>query len=506
MSSTTTTTKRLACERCRDQKLRCDRGELTDGGLSKTCARCLRAGALCVSSNPRPLGRPPASASHASSDTTPVASSSRRSTASASNSVSGRRIRRSANAGHNASNRELTASPGSNFAWALRDPAFSGFPDLTTTALAGDAGAGASNGTRQPSVHRHMSTASGAGGAGHDQSWSPSASDALYFLGLPLGDNDLLLESLGNSSQMHLQSEDWPGPSEPSGRAVNTPVDAADSGLSKTSGTNKFNLLDNNSNPTFTNPLLELSLLSESIAHQIADIDSYPWGSAGTSICADNVHDSLEGNPVAKAIQSTSEFMSIIRQMNGSATSSPSAFGPTRGSAPSDSGISTSGSANGQDTFMSNPPTLANQLTLDAPVALVILSNYLVLLELFDRIIDRVLEALKKLLNISDFFQTGPDICIRGLPPLKGHLYIRILVQIIDDHIDRLEQLLGLPTQFRLSKRQNVSIGVFSGVEFFSLLHVVMTQLPMTQEGTGTDLIASLRDRLKSLQGILQGY
>jgi hypothetical protein len=46
--------KRFACDRCRAHKLRCPREDQT----GQSCARCLRAGASCITSNLRPLGRP----------------------------------------------------------------------------------------------------------------------------------------------------------------------------------------------------------------------------------------------------------------------------------------------------------------------------------------------------------------------------------------------------------------------------------------------------------------
>lgn len=48
--------KRYACDRCREQKLRCARSQRG----SSCCDRCLRLGVLCVTSSGRPLGRPPA--------------------------------------------------------------------------------------------------------------------------------------------------------------------------------------------------------------------------------------------------------------------------------------------------------------------------------------------------------------------------------------------------------------------------------------------------------------
>ncbi|KAE9566445.1 hypothetical protein CGMCC3_g17411 [Colletotrichum fructicola] len=504
-------TKRLACERCRDQKLRCDRGELPNGELSKSCARCLRAGASCVSSNPRPLGRPPASASHNASAERSFTPLSRRSTASATHSVGGRRVRRSTNFGQGAGHGgESAPSPGSIFTWDLRDPTLDGFPELGGT-LGGDAGVSGGS-VRRSSAHRRILS-----GSDHDQAWPPSTSDALSFLGLPLGDDDALLESLSGaqavpelSQQLHLPSEGSPsvgvgvgvGVGE-SARRMNEPADGAGSGPgTMNSHDSRSDQLSQTKPPV--NPLLGLSRLSESIARQIADIDSYPWGPADTSICAENVHGSMENNPVAKALQSTSDFIAVVQQMNSSPPSTSSSS-PTGFFAPSDSGVSVG--ADGQNSFgRSDPPSPASPAALDAPAALLVLSNYLLLLQLYDRIIHRALESLKKLLNLSDFFQTGPDVCIRGLPPMKGHLYIRILVQIIDDHVDRLEQLLGLPAHFRLSRRPGVSVGILSGVESSGLLPLVMTQLPMGPEGGGTELVVSLRNKLRQLQEILQGY
>jgi hypothetical protein len=46
--------KRSACDRCREHKVRCLRGEQSN----QACARCQRAGASCNTSSARPLGRP----------------------------------------------------------------------------------------------------------------------------------------------------------------------------------------------------------------------------------------------------------------------------------------------------------------------------------------------------------------------------------------------------------------------------------------------------------------
>lgn len=51
------TAKRVACDRCRDQKLRCPQS----ANGSETCERCNRVGALCVTSSARQPGRPPGS-------------------------------------------------------------------------------------------------------------------------------------------------------------------------------------------------------------------------------------------------------------------------------------------------------------------------------------------------------------------------------------------------------------------------------------------------------------
>ncbi|KAL8383420.1 hypothetical protein RB595_006938 [Gaeumannomyces hyphopodioides] len=59
--------KRYACDRCRDQKLRCLRSSVSlpppsAGSVpppAGPCDRCIRVGARCVTSSGRPLGRPP---------------------------------------------------------------------------------------------------------------------------------------------------------------------------------------------------------------------------------------------------------------------------------------------------------------------------------------------------------------------------------------------------------------------------------------------------------------
>ncbi|KAJ0166069.1 hypothetical protein CTA2_8847 [Colletotrichum tanaceti] len=54
------TAKRYACDRCREQKLKCPRTQSENG----SCDRCIRLRAMCVTSTGRPLGRPPIHATH----------------------------------------------------------------------------------------------------------------------------------------------------------------------------------------------------------------------------------------------------------------------------------------------------------------------------------------------------------------------------------------------------------------------------------------------------------
>ncbi|KAH7329707.1 hypothetical protein B0I35DRAFT_507916 [Stachybotrys elegans] len=56
-SHTATTFKRYACDKCRQQKLRCTRS--LSAPHNNSCDRCIRLGCFCVTSNGRPLGRPP---------------------------------------------------------------------------------------------------------------------------------------------------------------------------------------------------------------------------------------------------------------------------------------------------------------------------------------------------------------------------------------------------------------------------------------------------------------
>lgn len=56
--------KRYACDRCREQKLKCSRSQPID---NSACERCLRLGATCATGSGRPLGRPPMEAYSSSS-------------------------------------------------------------------------------------------------------------------------------------------------------------------------------------------------------------------------------------------------------------------------------------------------------------------------------------------------------------------------------------------------------------------------------------------------------
>lgn len=66
--------KRYACDRCREQKLKCSRSQPAD---NSACERCLRLGAECATGSGRPLGRPPLH-THPSGSSAQVATHSRR--------------------------------------------------------------------------------------------------------------------------------------------------------------------------------------------------------------------------------------------------------------------------------------------------------------------------------------------------------------------------------------------------------------------------------------------
>ncbi|OAL28066.1 hypothetical protein AYO22_03093 [Fonsecaea multimorphosa] len=255
--------------------------------------------------------------------------------------------------------------------------------------------------------------------------------------------------------------------------------------------------------------LTALARLNGDIAKQISNVDVYFWGPVNTGQhCIDKLHQT-EGNPVAEMLKSTSRLVDILEKL---APLSPPpkeliAGSVALGSTTSDSGNSSSASGRKQ-TSPRAPRSPAHSSStslslLSTPVVLMLLSSYILLLELYSAIFSRVNGALSQIGDISNFLQGLPEVQVAGLPPVKAQLYAKIIIQIIDHNFDQLERLLGLPEEFGLSERTPDSKGLLSTTDLSQLLHTAMTQVTGNHGTSGSSTLRSFRANLRGLRGML---
>lgn len=257
------------------------------------------------------------------------------------------------------------------------------------------------------------------------------------------------------------------------------------------------------------NALTALARLNEDLARQASHLDSHIWGPVnGGQHCLDKVQ-KTEGNPLAEMLQSTSEFVTILENLVPLMEPPIKSVDRALEHPPSASQLGTS-SSNGEKREILPPSTLSpghrtstDPKPLGTPVLLMLLSSYIQLLQLYDAIFSRVHDSLSGVEDIRALFQELPEFRLAGLTSMKGPLYGKIILQIIEHHFDQLERLLGLPVEFGLSEQGSHSQGLFSTTDLSHLLDVTMTQVTGSPGTSGSLTLKSFRRHLRGLQAML---
>lgn len=261
--------------------------------------------------------------------------------------------------------------------------------------------------------------------------------------------------------------------------------------------------------PESPNALTALSRLNEDLARQASHLDLHIWGPVnGGQHCLDKVQ-KTEGNPLAELLQSTSRFVTILENLVPLLDSPNKSVDGALAHPPSASQLGISNS-NGEESEILPPSTLSpvhrpstDPRPLTTPVVLMLLSSYIQLLQLYDAIFSRVHDSLSRVEDIRALFQEMPEFRLAGLTSMKGPLYGKIILQIIEHHFDQLERLLGLPVEFGLSEHGPHSQGLFSTTDLSHLLDVTMTQMTGSPGTSGSLTLKSFRHHLRSLQAML---
>ncbi len=137
---------------------------------------------------------------------------------------------------------------------------------------------------------------------------------------------------------------------------------------------------------------------------------------------------------------------------------------------------------------------------------LLLLSSYIQLLQLYDTIFRHVYDSFRDMPRHvlgSCSGQAQFKFHVIDLSFIDDHLHVKILIQVIEHHIDSLETLVGLSVEFRLSRQTKSASGILSNMNLTELVQIVMTQSEDCLEGSGRTLVTSLRDGIRKVKGLL---
>jgi hypothetical protein len=251
--------------------------------------------------------------------------------------------------------------------------------------------------------------------------------------------------------------------------------------------------------------LISLSRLNVSVSQQLAKFDSYPWHDAPLmqSLCFSKINATAD-NPVAEALQATTRFVAILKSLSHSKCNQ--AFG-TRSFL--DLCVSSNHGSNARDDVTSLGGTPAPS-PFCAATYLLLLSSYIQIVHLFNAMFRRMAEVLGDMTEEAiSKFQPQPDFRVAGLPTMPSRLYLKILMQIIDDQIESIECLMGISAECCLSGRAPARKGIFSDQDVSALLENIMGQGNGSSSASsafqGKLIVVSLRESIATVKELLRG-
>lgn len=492
--------KRFACDRCRGQKLRCPREDQT----GQSCTRCLRAGAMCIISNLRPLGRP-------ARKTTPGNSQGRercpRKPASGQSGPADDEINLLYDIDptqnpnhlfgaekHHGSRRDDGPSEGPG-AFDANGPVFFGLDPAILLGLSG-------------------------------------ASDDFLGGGLSSGQNSFGIPSLNGT---HI-----PSPSDAESAYADTSHRSSDQSQyvrdesSQRLDSDSLRAADPSKQPRKTtssaDAVQRLSVLIQSLSKQLERLKTAPWSVTLVNIvCAKQGQEAANSNPLGEVLQSTSEFVQVLQTIAFktsadqpvSAFQSPNSDPTTLSSSGSDMYCSRA-AANLNNAVQplhisSSPfdqlhtpefriPPPSDHSKPDLSTALLILTCYIQIIQIYNLLFLRVCESLSEMSHQSiSSLQSVPGLQLGGFPVQYGNLQIKILVQVIMHLLSHIERLLGTSAEFRLDPASGSNDGLLSSSELTALSRMVMSQKDDKEsDGMGVGYISSLRKKMKKTQQMLE--
>lgn len=229
--------------------------------------------------------------------------------------------------------------------------------------------------------------------------------------------------------------------------------------------------------PSTEDILVALARLSESVSQQLSWSKAYHAEMRTSNETGTPPPEPPNVNVVATALKSTSDLAKILQALS----EHHAAQAPTdRQHAPP------------------NPIT--------TPTALLVLTSYMQLIQLYDIIFQSLARVFRETPDAIGTCpsRAGSQFLVAGVSNIDGRLFVKLLLQVIEHHIDTVERLLGLPAEFSVSGRKPRAGGLLSDDEgLMRLVEVVMARDDADGSGSGRDVVASLRGGIQDAKDML---
>ncbi|KAI1422847.1 hypothetical protein F5Y12DRAFT_799098 [Xylaria sp. FL1777] len=142
---------------------------------------------------------------------------------------------------------------------------------------------------------------------------------------------------------------------------------------------------------------------------------------------------------------------------------------------------------------------------LDTPALLLILATYSRLLGIYLIMFAHIYKYLRAI-SESDNPHLRPvsGLSIGNYSAHSGNLQILILIQIITSDFEKIEVLLGLPVEFRISRRRGERDGLFGAYGFLDLATAILRREEDGTSGRGKGGIKTLRRNIARAKSLLK--
>jgi Fungal Zn(2)-Cys(6) binuclear cluster domain len=483
--------KRFACDRCRELKLRCPR----EVHSNEPCARCVRADALCITSGARPVG--------------------------CSAQVGVNNIQRES--GHKRRRKdEGTILPASSHApfeesterYSLPTPAPEVQPGIDSLSTGPVLTPWIAESVRE------------AGSPIQSLQEDVNITDLFHFVPDFMPVSSRSTEYLGSAVLPHRIPDLPPSPTSPPASLLTSESQSTVQGKLKTPTAQESPMSEDSMAylrvyqeakappKDYSDLVLRLSSLNVDLSKQLATVTSESW--EGTlvnmtySACINITNMATDSSPLGNILQSTSEFVRILQALVLPCATSTA-------SQNDDINITDNSQAPAivpslvrprsmLSATRSQPSDLPHQFNIST--MLVIVACYLQIVRIYDVIFTRVYSCLCECMpqQFASSSQETLGLQLEGFPVHHRSLQVKILKQVTEHLLDHIERLMSMPTEYRLSaSHTKLYNGILSSMESTALLREIMRQ----KDGDGTNnvwagYIQSLKEKMRQIEGLLE--